>query len=387
VKYYEIIAKAISDKYYYDAIGCKPISSRVVYRDIDISFTDIDVYTPKAKQDNKANSLHSEAYKLYQSANIRYRTESKSPKAYIKLNSSRRTCSKQANLYIKYIHHKYYGGKYSPPANQPGQSTHEYGLAIDVDLGKDKSQILAALRYAGWENTVSGEPWHYEAVNTSAWGRLSSIKNTNKRQSKEISVNIAEWFELRKKVESLFREYKSEYSKHDPERKRLKEEYIRLNKTKNDLNKHRSDIVRKDKRLQSIKRKIHALEREIDGLVYTWCPNKQPYSKCDHEGKKRKWRDYVANKRNKLQQLRAQYKEGANENADSAREYRDKSKNYERDLRKYDVDRREFNRLEKKLQALKRDIGRAKNRMDKKRSEFNKKISILQKSVGAWAIV
>ena len=65
------------------------------------------------------------------------------------VTSARRSSGKQADLYQRWI-----SGKSLIPANRPGTSLHEYGLAFDLArLGQDPlTDPLLAWLGAGWES-------------------------------------------------------------------------------------------------------------------------------------------------------------------------------------------------------------------------------------------
>ena len=80
------------------------------------------------------------------------------------VTSARRSRGKQAELYQRYK-----SGKSLIPANRPGTSLHEYGLAFDLArLGKDPlTDPLLAWLGAGWESWGgrwggSRDPVHFQ---------------------------------------------------------------------------------------------------------------------------------------------------------------------------------------------------------------------------------
>jgi hypothetical protein len=58
------------------------------------------------------------------------------------------------------------GGKKGPVVAAPGTSKHEIGNGIDVPKDQRTAENIAKLTKAGFRNTVSSEPWHFELAGT-----------------------------------------------------------------------------------------------------------------------------------------------------------------------------------------------------------------------------
>jgi LAS superfamily LD-carboxypeptidase LdcB len=70
--------------------------------------------------------------------------------------SAYRTPEQQAYLYDLFL-----AGK-GEPANPPGSSTHELGIAVDVATPEMRSVIDSIGAAYGWQATIADEWWHVE---------------------------------------------------------------------------------------------------------------------------------------------------------------------------------------------------------------------------------
>lgn len=106
------------------------------------------------------SDLHTRAQELFKEADKSY--YSKTSGKHLSIESGTRTVYKQADLYIGWR----LGQPGYNPANIPGASIHNYGLAIDVQNARDET-VIAALSENGWTRTVMpAEPWHWEPSGT-----------------------------------------------------------------------------------------------------------------------------------------------------------------------------------------------------------------------------
>lgn len=106
------------------------------------------------------NELHPKAQELFRKADKAY-YEATSGR-HLTIESGIRTVYRQAELYICWR----LGEAGCNPANIPGASIHNYGLAIDIQRSGE-AQVVTALDNNGWDRTVMPrEPWHWECVGT-----------------------------------------------------------------------------------------------------------------------------------------------------------------------------------------------------------------------------
>ncbi len=236
----------------------------------------------------------------------------------ILLNNSVRSTSEQFRLWEKYLKHLLNIGPQANPANIPGDSLHQFGLAIDV-LGGDAIQAQA-LKDAGWTQPyAAGEEWHFEARAAPEW----EVLNTKRAQIRtELSVPFRDWYaellkskipeelematELIAEIESL--RLQIELAEQETE---LPNYLLHLHGlTLTDLRQGRTSAneraARYRERVSRLSRQIRDLERQITDLEFAieqayddWngyrytgsigCPEGYPYSECTHEERKRRY--------------------------------------------------------------------------------------------------
>lgn len=77
------------------------------------------------------------------------------------VTSAGRTSAEQQRLYDLYK-----AGR-GAPANRPGTSAHEYGLAVDIasihgSRHQHQQYVIAVMQWLGFVAPYSHEPWHFE---------------------------------------------------------------------------------------------------------------------------------------------------------------------------------------------------------------------------------
>ena len=129
--------------------------------EVDFSLQDNLPPYPGPKTPN-FDSLHSKAKELFKKADEEYYKNTNGK--HLIIESGIRTVYKQAELFICYIQKK----PGCNPANIPGASIHNYGLAIDVQYARNE-KVISALSNNGWtRNVMPKEPWHWECIGTKA---------------------------------------------------------------------------------------------------------------------------------------------------------------------------------------------------------------------------
>lgn len=73
------------------------------------------------------------------------------------------------------LHQLYLAGK-GAPANRPGTSAHEFGLAVDISSVHgsrhvEQQYVIAVMRWVGLSNPYPHEPWHFEVPNWQRYAR------------------------------------------------------------------------------------------------------------------------------------------------------------------------------------------------------------------------
>lgn len=114
---------------------------------------------------------------------------------HMKINSGRRNVRRQAELWIKWKE----GASGYNPANLPGCSFHNYGVAIDII--RDHQAIAdAVLGTFGWERTHRDEEWHYDCKESPAHSRVEGLI-ASLRAGKAGQWSSA-WFSIRQDQEA-----------------------------------------------------------------------------------------------------------------------------------------------------------------------------------------
>ena len=335
------------------------------------------VRSTKGSTDPKAKGLHPEARIIYSSANTSY-LKAGGKKQCIPINSGLRKSAKQLEFFQRYVHSEYYGGEYWPPTNRPGQSVHEFGLAIDVDLKGDKRKIVRALEDSGFAQTKDHEPWHFEAINTKGFKGCASVMQELRSQSADLAKEVGEWFEVRKTAIEVQKEYNDEREKLAPEERRLAKEKSALSDMNEDLtdtkkrNDSESASIRDDERANS------ALRRTIDSMVYKDCPEGFPYSECNHpvykaryDRKKRTMEDKWSSENNSLRKRMDSLRR-------SMDRYNEDMSEYRRRLSRFKSDEREFKRESRRLRELRIRFSKLRAKMNKSKTAQRKMATAIQ---------
>lgn len=112
--------------------------------------------TPRAS--DPVQRLHPVARQLFEQADEAYAEATGGE--HLHINSGLRDVYRQAELYQCWRR----GEHDCNPANIPGASIHNYGLAIDIGRSWEP-QVIESMKEAGFEQTVMPrEPWHFEPV-------------------------------------------------------------------------------------------------------------------------------------------------------------------------------------------------------------------------------
>jgi len=242
-------------------------------------------------EDPKAKALHPEAYEAYQEANAEYQTAVDRVYEKICINSGKRTVVKQVELYRLYRLKSDFDIGDGKPADNPGHSVHEYGIAIDIIRASDEDRLKAALENNGWKQHASSEEQHhYTAIGVPSWATINS-----KRDS-VLAAHIG----LKDKI---VQRIQTGLDTDDAERKvveaRQKVGYARQDvaahrqayKTNSDLlDAEKSRLSAAEQQRDSLQLTLANAKSDLQGFVYTYCPNHQPYDQCDHEDLKARYR-------------------------------------------------------------------------------------------------
>lgn len=230
-------------------------------------------------------SLHPKAQLAFDAANATFATVTNKPDAKIQLTSSVRTVSKQFELYIGYLRFKYFGAsKPFAPANRPGTSNHEYGLAVDIKLGQsNEEEARQALTANGWVlHKNPNDPWHYDCSGIKEWGEIQAqIKKVRDTASQDFVVlfdpylkseqELNEGWPDRQAMLSALNAAQRTYSELVQREKTMKGQEIKL---------ERNIVQAQDKLAKETERCRKFKVERVEGYEYTLCPNRNPLPQC-----------------------------------------------------------------------------------------------------------
>ena len=109
----------------------------------------------------------------------------------VRITSGYRSRAQQAKLYNDYV-----TGKALYPANPPGQSAHEYGLALDI-LSTNTNALVNMLSSVGLLWAGPGDPIHFQMPSKTAVGgpttqKVTAAKAKPKSALKKV-LGVASW--------------------------------------------------------------------------------------------------------------------------------------------------------------------------------------------------
>jgi chromosome segregation ATPase len=116
----------------------------------------------------------------------------------IALRDGKRTAPVQALLSARRIKHVEFGAPYQDKAALPGQSYHEYGLAIDV-IHENAAALKKALEEAGFKQ-LAAEAWHFTASASSHVAAVNQRRAELKPRSDRFATDLRKSFKARQKL-------------------------------------------------------------------------------------------------------------------------------------------------------------------------------------------
>lgn len=244
-----------------------------------------------ASYDAKKVELHGEAETAYDDANSEYLEADNHVYPYIKINSAVRSTVNQYHLYRKFIEHKDFGGEYSAPANQPGSSNHEYGLAIDIFRKEDEYLLKKCLENNGWkQHSNTSEPWHYDATGIPGYSDIQSkIAKVKSAYSLPIVTALYERLNAEKTLDKDLPAYKVTRENIEKRSVSLKAFKQHLKTTQTSLKTRRQKLSDKANDFTIEIEKLKEQKRKISKFKYSYCPNGNAYSACAHLDQKRRY--------------------------------------------------------------------------------------------------
>lgn len=255
-------------------------------------------------EDPGASSLHKEAAELYRKANASYRTNQTRYFEKICINSGKRSVSQQVELYRAHrlkVDHGIGNGK---PADNPGHSVHEYGIAIDIIRSSDEQLLKSALQSNGWQqHTNPEEAHHYTATGVPSWAAITAKRNSVLAAHIGLKEVIRDHINVDLEIEDLEKQILAK--KTDLAVTRNTQRNITRNITR--LQQRASDESTKLDQLRSGRdaavQRRNAAQQDLAGFRYTKCPNGKSYDECDHEDLKAAYRAERKQKQDAVSQI------------------------------------------------------------------------------------
>lgn len=232
--------------------------------------------------DPKSTSLHSEAAFAYQVSSDEYAV-GKPEGTYIVLESARRLTARQAELYRDYVKHISFGGPKANAADQPGQSDHECGTAIDVVISLDPIAIRKALINNGWTDNKPAENWHFACLGVSNSAELQATQANLKPQSVACANKIYEVLVAERDAAAIEKKYDEVENEYASAQATATSMQSKKAATKKKIDDGKARITEINMEVPKLKNSISKWQAELTSSVYKCCPNGQPYKSCDHQ--------------------------------------------------------------------------------------------------------
>lgn len=249
----------------------------------------------------ECDSLHPEAKKLFEKAVAKYKEDNDRYYETICIHSGRRNSERQYHLYKAYKLYQRHGlGEQKIPANPPGYSLHEYGVAIDIVRTNDIQRLKSALENSGWKQHSSPkEAHHFDATGIKGWKSVIDFKQKLFSKYKNIRPNTEKLVDMEVDVDAIAD------NKAD-----LKSDIRSLERRKSNLNRLLDRLHSKQESLQS---DIEDLEMNLrvaninatrardryQNFRYTYCPDGNSLPNCQSSAHQR-YRDRYSEDRAQL---------------------------------------------------------------------------------------
>ena len=123
--------------------------------------------------------------------------------------NARRSCRRQMQLWMSW---RILKQPEAAPANLPGCSHHNYGIAVDL---KNVSTIMREiLQSQGWSDIYQGEEWHFTCIESTAFDSIQAkISELRNGPAGQWSQDMAIAFELNKRKNTYYAELKERQKK------------------------------------------------------------------------------------------------------------------------------------------------------------------------------
>lgn len=348
------------------------LAEEAVIADSEISMQNRD-------EDAKAARLHPQASTLYKLANEAYQKDPNRKYPYIVIRSGHRPVSDQVELYRRFIEHRDCGGEEAKRANHPGKSYHNFGLAIDVVRGSDKTRLKAALEGAGWIPAVEDEGWHYEAQGVSAWPHVEkAITARVADRARDLAKLIVDFVLFRCYIRQNFDDHAAMKEQVVARRRSLAEARRRVTAARRDLNRRAADIRREGAAIDREQRSIADLRRRHASMVYDRCPNGLKYRDCKHEILRSRWREERAILLREANRRQNSLARRRREQVQAKRQWARDDQITDRDETKLRRDERDFLREKRTFDELDKKMKRWETKARQRKHSISKETSSLQ---------
>jgi uncharacterized small protein (DUF1192 family) len=351
--------------------------------------TSIDVLHAEAvtaeTRDPAADLLAPGARLIYDNANEAYRQKEVREFNFISIRSGYRGIAEQADLYEAAIRVKYEGGS-ANPADPPGMSTHNHGVAIDAVRGSDK-QITEELKAAGWSLTHSNEPWHFDATSIAAWGAVQKKIASVAPKAKELRPQLIEKYENRKKIRDKFPRLEADKKRLTDEQQRLDAEKRRLEARAADLTSRQAALEAKRSAIEAETSRLAELQSEIARMRFDQCPNGQSFEACSHEDLKARWTSARNQKIQSYEQRSARLRGEAESYRRATQVYTRDRDSYLRDSSEYRSDAIKFNADKKILDEQVLSVREFEAAINMAQQKINRLLAEISGIVGAGPAV
>jgi hypothetical protein len=246
-------------------------------------------------------SLAPGAQAAFDAANADYKAMPGKLLPQISITEARRSVFVQADYSEKDQKFKLFGGVKANPADFPGQSTHQYGVAVDIVIKPDPTRIGKAMADNGWTATHSNEAWHFDATGTADYTSAQAVIAT-------LAPHFNEWGRTLKEVLVIEHGLPKQQQQVAVLTNRANMAVQKAKKAQQDVKQLAQKVKLADQRIKLAEKKVESTVLEVKQLYKDWqnltfkCPNGYKWEDCDHDDLKA---DYLKEKARREDRWRA----------------------------------------------------------------------------------
>lgn len=231
-------------------------------------------------------ALSVQAQQAFDEANAAYIALPGKLQPRITYRSERRDVFRQAQLREKYWKFKLFGGIKANAADLPGESTHQYGVAIDVNIEGDPQRIGDSLRAHRWRDPYPKEPWHFDAVGTGDYATAIAIAGTLSPQYQDWGNTLDAVLRIEHRVEVAQKRIMPLTNQVNLADQRAKGAQQGLKLLMQQLRQLEFKVAQEEERVESAVREEQVRYQAHAGYKFNMCPNGYPFEDCSHEPEK-----------------------------------------------------------------------------------------------------